>query len=32
MKFVTEYDILKGAKNQDEAAWERFYNFYVMRR
>lgn len=29
MKFVTDYDILKGAKSGDETAWERFYNFYA---
>lgn len=29
MKFVTDYDLLEGAKNKDEAAWERFYNFYA---
>ena len=29
MKFVTDYDILNGAKSRDEAAWERFYKFYA---
>ena len=29
MKFTTDYDILNGTKSQDEAAWERFYNFYA---
>lgn len=29
MKFATDYDILNGAKSKDEAAWERFYNFYA---
>ena len=29
MKFVTDYDILNGAKTGDEIAWERFYNFYA---
>ena len=29
MKFVTDYDILNGAKSRDEAAWERFYEFYA---
>ena len=29
MKFMTDYDILNGAKSNDEAAWERFYNFYA---
>ena len=29
MKFITDYDILKGTKNHDETAWENFYNFYA---
>lgn len=29
MKFTTDYDILNGAKDRDEAAWEQFYNFYA---
>ena len=29
MKFVTDYDMLNGAKSGDELAWERFYNFYA---
>ncbi len=29
MKFVTDYEVLQGAGQRDERAWERFYRFYA---
>jgi len=29
MKFITDYEILEGARKRDESAWEQFYRFYA---